>query len=180
MGSFRFRLFLPGLAFAVLYPHAAHGQLDDRTIASIMRECRKIADEASRAACYDNIPLGQQSTATSEVAPPAPTTPAPHPAEPSAPQTTTAFGSNQLPPSPQQSAQEAGSITATVATAVERERGIYLLTLEDGAQWLFVDGVPASYDPPGRGSDVVIYRASMGSYLLRYAGQRGIRIRRVK
>ena len=85
-------------------------------------------------------------------------------------------------PEPAHAAQqtEADSIEATVAAAVEREPGIHLLTLEDGAQWQFVEGVSLSYDPPRRGSTVEIRSASMGSYQLRYQGQPAVRVRRVR
>ena len=64
--------------------------------------------------------------------------------------------------------------------SAEREPGIYVLTLEDGAQWQFVDAPSTSYDPPRPGSTIEISKASLGSYLMRYADQRGIRIRRIR
>ena len=54
------------------------------------------------------------------------------------------------------------------------------MTLEDGAQWQFVEGVPLSYNPPRRGASVEIRSASMGSYLMRYQGQAAVRVRRVR
>ncbi|AKH42552.1 hypothetical protein FHS61_000322 [Altererythrobacter atlanticus] len=61
-----------------------------------------------------------------------------------------------------------------------RSPGIYLLTLEDGARWEFVEAVPFSYNPPGRGSTVEISRAALGSFMLRYAGQPGVRVKRIQ
>jgi hypothetical protein len=157
-------LSLAGLAAVALTPTVAHAQLDDRTVTTIMRECRKIEDAAARTACYDNIPLGQGATPSAAPAPPRQD-----------------FGGNQLQPRPQPDAPaELDEITATVAASIEREPGIYLLTLEDGAQWQFVESAPPAYNPPGRGSKVEIGRASLGSYLLRYAGQSAIRARRVR
>lgn len=147
----------------MLSPAAAHAQLDDATIGRVMRECRRIADTSGRVACYDNIPLGEDPQATPAAAPPP-----------------RGFGSNQLPRAEPERAVDADEMTATVASAVEREPGVYLLTLEDGTQWQFVDAAPRSYAPPRRGSRVEIIAASMGSYLLRHAGQRALRVRRVR
>lgn len=159
---------LGGLAVLALSPGAAHAQLDSDTVVTIMRECRKIDDTAARAACYDNIPLGDVATA----APSAPAATAP---------ARQGFGAGQL-PAPRQSraAAEPNEITATVASAVEREPGIYLITLDDGSQWRFVESAPPAYNAPGRGSTVEIGKASLGSYLLRHAGQGAIRARRVR
>ena len=169
MGSIRLNLALCGIA--VLAPATASAQLDDRTVANVLRECRQIADTAARTACYDNIPLGPAATAA----------PAPGPGQAAViPPRPSGFGSDQL---PQARAVEAGKPdrhTAAVAGAVEREPGIYLLTLDDGAQWQFIDAAPLSYAPPRRGSTVEIIAASMGSYLLRHAGQRALRVRRVR
>ena len=128
-----------------------------------MRECRRIADPAARVACYDNIPLGGEAQAA-----------------PAAPSQPGGFGSNQLPRSEPERTAEPDEVTATVASAAEREPGVYLLTLEDGTQWQFVDAAPRSYAPPRRGSTVEIIAASMGSYLLRHADQRALRVRRVR
>lgn len=157
-------LALAGLAAVALSPDVAQAQFDDPTVTTIMRECRKIEDATARTACYDNIPLGDAAT-------PPITAVAPR----------QNFGSNQLPPRPgPDDATEPDEITATVSASIEREPGIYLLTLEDGAQWQFVESAPPAYNPPGRGSKVEISRASLGSYLLRYAGQSAIRARRVR
>jgi hypothetical protein len=137
---------------------AAYAQID----VSAMRECRRIADTAARVACYDAIPLGEAQAAPAA-------TPQPR-----------GFGSNQLPRSEPERAAEPEEVTATVANAVEREPGVYLLTFEDGTQWQFVDAAPRSYAPPRRGSRVEIIAASMGSYLLRFGEQRALRVRRVR
>jgi hypothetical protein len=90
------------------------------------------------------------------------------------------FGSNQLPRTAPERAAEPHELTANVAGAAEREPGVYLLTLEDGTQWQFVDAAPRSYAPPRAGSKVEIVAAAMGSYLLRFDGQRALRVRRVR
>ena len=60
------------------------------------------------------------------------------------------------------------------------EPGLYLLTLEDGSQWRFVEAVPPSYDPPRAGSHVALQRAALGSFRMNFASQRAVRIRRVR
>lgn len=159
---------LAGAAILMLVPAAAHAQVDDRAAVNALRECRQIAEAAARTACYDGIPLSEPALAAAPAATPSPS---PRP---------TGFGSNQL---PQPSPAERGApdrIATRVAAATERTPGVLLLTLEDGAQWQFVDAAPGSYDPPHRGSSVEIVGASLGSYLMRYVGQSSIRIRRVR
>ncbi len=169
MISLRKGLALAGIACAFAMTPAAQAQVDDRTAVSVMRECRKIADVSARVACYDNIPV--------DAAPVAAAPPAPAPA-PSA----QGFGADQLPrePRPRRAEPSAQELTARLARAQERQPGIWLLTLEDGAQWQFVDAMPASYNPPGKDSSVRIESAALGSYLMYYGGQRAVRIRRVR
>jgi hypothetical protein len=162
---------LAGAVLLVLGTGTAHAQLDDATIADIIRECRQLPDEAARIACYDNIPLGQPAAA-----------PAASPASPQAPaaRAPTGFGGEQLPRPAAAAPAEPREMTARLSAVAERRPGVYLLTLEDGAQWEFIDSVPPSYDPPQRGKTVELIGAALGSYLLRYDGQRGVRIRRVR
>ena len=160
---------LPLLATAALMllaPSAVQAQVEER-----MRECRRLADEGARIACYDAIPLDapEQRPAVEQA-----------PAARAAPRAPAGFGASQLPAPPSAASSEPERISARVARAVERQPGIWLVTLEDGTEWQFVDGAPSSYDPPRPGSTVEISRASLGSYLLRYAGQRAVRARRVR
>ena len=185
MGPLHLRLALPGAAMLALTPFPAQAQLDDSTVAAVMAECRKIADHDARMACYDNIPLGTGPVASAgsgaAASAPAPTA-SPAPPAPPAPPPAQQFGSNQLPRERTAGSadQAREAITASVTDAAERSPGIYLLTLDNGTQWQLVDAAPPSYNPPWRGSDVEIASAAMGSYMLRYDGQRGLRIRRVK
>jgi hypothetical protein len=157
---------------------AAARPTDYDAVMEAMRGCAKIANVAARAACYDAIPTGEPAAGLS--AAPAPTpTPAPSP-QASVSRAPGGFGGEQLPKPAAARAAEPKEISARVSAAVEREPGVYLLTLEDGAQWVFVDSAPASYDPPRRGSTIDLIGASLGSYLMRYADQRAIRVRRVR
>jgi hypothetical protein len=159
---------------------AAAQPTDYDAVMEAIRGCAKIADVAARAACYDAIASGEPATGPS--AAPAPT-PNPAPAPSPGASVTRApggFGGEQLPKPAAARAAEPKEISARVSAAVEREPGVYLLTLEDGAQWVFVDSAPASYDMPRRGSTIDLIGASLGSYLMRYADQRAIRVRRVR
>src|SRR5690606_37088826 len=169
MMSLRIKLLLGGMGVLAV-PTGAAAQLSESAVVDILRECRKIGDVAARAACYDNIPLGQPGAAPLEQAPAA--SPSAAPAASPAP---SRFGSNQLPQARGAEAGEPEQINARVTAVTQREPGIYLLTMEDGAQWQFVDAAPSSYDAPRRGSEVEIFSAALGSYQIRYAGQRALR-----
>ena len=77
-------------------------------------------------------------------------------------------------------AGELEQIRARVSAVAQREPGIYLVTLEDGAQWLFSESVSFSYRPPRAGSSVEIERAAMDSFLLRFDNQQSVRVRRLR
>lgn len=146
----------------------AIAQDDDSGIRSQLQACAQIADITARVGCYDAL--------SQEAAGP--------PARPADPQPR-GLGSEQVSRAPatqreRDDSATAASMDATVTSAAEREPGKYLLTLADGAQWEFVEGVPLSYSPPRRGSTVEIRSASMGSYLLRYQGQAAVRVRRIR
>lgn len=158
-------------AILMLIPASGQAQGADRGLAELLRKCRKLADLDARTACYDGIALDEEAPQEKPAAPPS--------LADGERQAGTGFGGNQLPrtsaPDP-----EPERISTRVERAVERQPGIYLLTLEDGTQWQFVDAAPTAYDPPRAGSSVEIIRAAMGSYLIRYAGQRSVRARRVR
>lgn len=158
---------------SVLAPQAAAAQ-ESRAVDAV-RQCRTIADTAARVACYDRIDVG--SPAIAAAAPAAAATPISPPRE--------GLGANQLPPAPQPRpaeprTSEPARIEAGVATVVEREPGVLLLTLADGTQWLTVDTVTQTYNRPRRGATVEIVSAAMDSYQLRYGNQRALRVRRVR
>jgi hypothetical protein len=155
-------------ALVMLAPGAGYAQLGEGSLLRTLRECRVMADVSARTACYDSIPLDAPEQRTAAAAPP--------PDQ----QATTDFGSNQLSRPSAAKSTAPDRISARVARAIEREPGVYLLTLADGTEWQFVDSAPADYEPPRPGSTVEISSASMGSYLLRYAGQRSVRTRRVR
>ena len=165
------------------------GRIPDATILNIMRECAKIDDPTARLACYDNnIRAGGFDGR-------APSVPGQGPAVSGnrAPNTSmggggsgaSGFGAEDV-KSPKrfesysQRGQGPDSITARITSVVQRQPGIYLITLDGGAQWLFTDSVPFSFRVPRNGDSVDISHAALGSYLMRFDNQQSVRVRRVK
>lgn len=69
-------------------------------------------------------------------------------------------------------------LTATIADAGSLGHDKYRIRLDDGAIWETTEGWP-TVDAPRRGDTVVIKRGALGSYMIRIAGQRGLRAKRV-
>ena len=187
---------------------AAAQETDYEAIVRIMRECAKIADLQDRAACYDNTVNAERLIAGSpapEVQSFPETGPATDPSAvaglddqrtPAAPrqsarvaarsatdadEASSGFGAESLPPSRRAGETErAENVRLAVLDADRIEPGIYLLTLEDGSQWRFVDAVPWSYDAPREGSRIELSRAALGSFQMRFESQRPVRILRVR
>jgi hypothetical protein len=165
----------------------APGQIPDATVLNIMRECAKIDDPTARLACYDNniraggfdgrgpsMP-GQGASVNGGGAPNAR----------GGAGGAAGFGSEQVKtPERFQSNEQRGTgpdeISARIASARQREPGIYLITLESGAEWLFIDTAPRSFRPPQKGDSVDISHASLGSFLMRFDNQESVRVRRIK
>ncbi|MES2699775.1 MAG: hypothetical protein V4647_09215 [Pseudomonadota bacterium] len=160
-------------AGSVLAGPAAAQDEDFEQIVTIMRACAQIADVPARVTCYDNTI--RPGIAVARTAPPARSTPAPLADHGQG------FGSEMLPvPREVRSARNDETTSARV-TAIERvEPGIYLLTLEDGAQWRFVDAAPETWSTPRAGAQIRLERGSLGSVFLSYDGQRRLRVRRTR
>ena len=183
-------------------------QTDYEAVVRMMRECAKIADLEARAACYDNTinaerliagsgaarshspsedpaPSRAEQVRAAQAAPPPPA-PARQPevqaAAPPSAQAPQGFGAESVPPpkAALQAQRAVSEVELAVSQAERVEPGIFLLTLEDGSQWRFVDAVPWSYDPPRAGSRIDLARAALGSFQMRFADQRPVRIMRVR
>lgn len=76
-------------------------------------------------------------------------------------------------------AAEASQITAKAQSALENREGRWLVTLDDGAQWLQTDDHTIAL-PPHSGSTIVLKRAALGSYFMRIDNQPGVKAQRVK
>jgi hypothetical protein len=179
---------MPALAaLAAALPGQVAAQEEDyRRIVTIMRACATIEDVPARVACYDN---NIRPAAGSVAATPAPSAPSAPPAPAGsavrqaevAPQGPGGFGADQVPQArAARQETEEQEMEVRVARASELQPGIHVLTLEDGAQWQFVDPAPPSYDPPRAGSLIRIQSASLGSFLMRYQRQPSIRVRRIR
>lgn len=68
-------------------------------------------------------------------------------------------------------------IQSTLRGAVQNPYGKWILTLEDGARWIQLDGREFSREPRA-GHAIRIRRAAMGSYLANIDNQIAIRVRR--
>jgi hypothetical protein len=162
----------------------AGAQVPDATVLNIMRECAKIDDPTSRLACYDNnirsggfgpaIP-GQNGRVSGGGAP----------NQGGGGYGAQGFGSEDVKsPDRFQGSEERGfgpdSVSLRVASVRQRQPGVYLITLESGAEWLFSESAPRSFRPPSKGDTVDISRASLGSFLFRFDNQPSVRVRRVK
>jgi len=171
-------------------PVASHAQQTDyEAIVRTMRDCARIEEVPARVACYDATIQAERLIAGAEPAAPAP--PLARPAAP--PSVTSAQAQAPAPPapggfgaetlrrtSPASEADAAGKVTLAITRAEPVEPGIYMLTLEDGSQWRFVDAVPASYDLPRAGATIELARGALGGFRMNYGGQRPVRIRRVQ
>jgi hypothetical protein len=159
-------------------------QVDPGIVLNIMRECAKIDDPTARLACYDNniraggatgsIP-GQMGRPNGGGAV----------ANPNAP---SGFGADDLRsqrverfhPYGEGSSGGPREISSHVAAVRERQPGIYLVTLDTGAQWLFTEGVSQTYSPPRKGDTVRIEHGALGSYMMMVGKQAGVKVTRIK
>lgn len=163
---------------AVPVPLAAQANRD--AVLNILVECAKIDDPTSRLACYDNnirqaggvarntVPGSVRAQGGGAVAMPN--------------QSPGGFGAETVRTEQRFRAPESqvDSIRPKVTAIVAREPGIYMVTVEGGAQWLFTDTVDERFRVPRVGAIVEIDRAAMGSFLMRVDGQQGIRVRRIR
>jgi hypothetical protein len=175
-------LIAAGAALAASSMPAA-AQVPDNVVLNIMRECAKIDDPTARLACYDNniraaganprnVP-GQGPGVRGGNAPGA------------GGNGPGGFGADSIKsPDRFESSEARGlgpdEISTRVAAVQEREPGIYLVTIDGGAQWLFAESVGRTFRAPRKGDTVEIQRASLGSFLMVINDQQGVRVRRVR
>jgi hypothetical protein len=73
---------------------------------------------------------------------------------------------------------QAETLNAKIASAGPIGYGKYRIKLEDGALWETTEG-SSVISPPKSGNEVIIKRGPLGSYMMRIAGQRALRAKRV-
>jgi hypothetical protein len=173
------------LAGAALAVPASSGfaQVSDSVVINIMRECAKIDDPTARLACYDNNIRAAGANPRSVPGQMA------HPRGGGAvvsPNSARGFGADDI-KSPERfhpygegSANGPSEISARVAAVRERQPGVYLLTLTDGAQWLFTESGGPSYQPPRKGDTVELKHGALGSYMIVVNHQAAVHVTRVK
>jgi hypothetical protein len=165
---------------ALSYPTASWAQNSDEAVLSILRECAKIKDSLARLNCYDNNIRPNRSTKRSQATPDEGRE-ALGGGAPAAGN----FGAESVKSADRfksysETGQGADEIRTRILEVRQREPGVYLVTIEDGAQWLFAESVPMSFRPPRKGALVSIERASLGSFLMVVDGQAAVRVRRLK
>jgi hypothetical protein len=179
MAAFRATIMTAGAASLLLCSAPASAQIDEAAV-NILRECARIDDPTARLACYDNNIRGVGGMARSTIP-----GQSPRPEGGSAPVGASSpqgfgFESVRTPQRFERPAEQLNEILIRVTGIRPREPGIYLITLEDGAQWQFSQSVGRSYRLPRSGSVVEIQRGALGSFLMRYDGQPPVAMRRVR
>lgn len=185
MSSFaqRTSILAVGAAALVFAAGPAWAQDDRTAVLNILVECAKVDDPTARLACYDNNMTRAGATARATV--PGQTVRGvvggSAPIETQGPQ---GFGYEDVranePARFQPRDGQLSEIHPKVQSITPREPGIYLVTLDDGAQWLFAEGVTSQFRLPRRGDEIEIERASLGSFLMRVGGQSPVPVRRIR
>lgn len=173
-------LLLTGAAMAAsAAPGAA--QVPDSITLNIMRECAKIDDPTARLACYDNNIRAAGANPRSVPGRMARPNGGRAVLNPNAP---SGFGAQAIKRperfNPGGVSGGPSQITARVASARERQPGVYLVTLDDGAQWLFTESGGNNYRPPRRGDTVELERGGLGDYLIVVGKQQAVHVTRIK
>ena len=184
MSSFAQRASILAIGAATLAGTAAPAgaQADRTAVVDILIECAKIDDPTARLACYDNnmsrVGATQRTTVPGQVRG---VTGGAAPVETQGPQ---GFGYEDVraadPARFRPAPGQLQEIHPTVQSISPREPGIYLVTLSDGAQWLFAEGVGSQFRLPRRGDEIEIERGSLGSFLMRIDGQPPVPVRRIR
>ena len=181
--ALRASILAAGAASLALSAAPASAQADRAAVVDILVECAKIDDPTARLACYDNNMRRVGATPRATV--PGQTVRGvvggAAPVETQGPQ---GFGyedvRSQDPARFQPRPGQLQEIHPRVAAVSQREPGIYVVQLDDGAQWLFAEGVSSQFRLPGRGDTVEIERGSLGSFLMRIDGQPPVPVRRIR
>ncbi len=176
-------LIAAGAAFAAS-PMPAAAQMPDNVVLNIMRECAKVDDPSARLACYDNNirSAGGNPRNVPGQSPVVRGGNAPNGSDGNGPG---GFGAESIKSPDRFDSSEArgqgpDEVSAHVTAAQEREPGIYLVTIDGDAQWLFAESVSRTFRAPRKGDTVEIQHASLGSFLMVVNGQQGVRVRRVR
>ncbi|MEO6154046.1 MAG: hypothetical protein ABIT09_03525 [Croceibacterium sp.] len=178
--ALRATILAAGATALMLTAGPALAQVDRTAVLNILVECAKIDDPTARLACYDNNMTRAGAIARATVpgrsrvqGGGAPLASSEGPA---------GFGRESLKNGERFTgpAGQMQSIRPKIAAVAQRQPNVYLVTLEDGAQWVFAQAADNQYRSPTRGAIVEIERGAMGNFLMRVDGQRPIQVLRVK
>jgi hypothetical protein len=138
-------------------------------------DCRKIADNAQRLACFDQAAASlDQAEAKGDIVVVN--------REQARKVRRQAFGFTLPSISLFERGEKAEDIASTEGKIVSLRKvpvGRWEFTLEDGAKWVQIDSTEIPIDPKP-GQTVKINRASMGSYMMQVGNQRAVKVHRVE
>ncbi|MEO6041780.1 MAG: hypothetical protein ABIP41_07765 [Croceibacterium sp.] len=176
----RATLLATGATLLMLAPAPAAAQADRAAVLNILVECAKIDDPTSRLACYDNNIRSAGGMARATI--PGQFRVQGGAAPVAANEGPSGFGREIIKGAErfQAPAGQLASIRPKVTAVTQRQPNTYLVTLEDGAQWVFAQAADNQFRPPTRGAIVEIERGAMGSFLMRVDGQKPVQVLRVK
>jgi hypothetical protein len=167
------------LLFAVgaSLPVAALAQQATPAPIAALAACRAVTDGAARLACFDKA-AAELETAVSQKN----LVVLDREAVRKTRRSLFGFGLPRLPffgdDDDENEAPEAREITAAIASAQSFGYNKWRIRLEDGAMWETTEAY-RGFKQPGPGVNVVIKAGPLGSYVMRIAGERGVKAKRV-
>lgn len=182
MSSTRASILAIAVASLALSAMPAVAQADRGAVLNILVECAKIDDPTARLACYDNNIRNAGGTVRTTI--PGQVRGVVGGSAPIETQGPQGFGYEDVrsadPARFQLRPGQLQEIHPKVQSVAERGPGLYLVTLDDGAQWMFAEGVTSQFRLPRRGDEIEIERGSLGSFLMRIDGQPAVPVRRLR
>ena len=182
MSSYRAPVLALAAASLAIAVAPASAQDERGAVLNILVECAKIDDPTARLACYDNNMTRAGATVRATI--PGQVRGVVGGSAPIETQGPQGFGYEDLrSEDPARFQLRPGlmqEIHPRVASVAARGPGIYVVQLEDGAQWLFAEGVSSQFRLPRRGDEIEIERGSLGSFLMRIDGQPAVPVRRIR
>lgn len=145
------------LLFSTAWPAVAAD-----TLLEDMQSCRKIADLAKRASCYDKLVDEESARAEANSLPRDPVRD---------------FGARDIPVPKKVRAEEPDSITTSVKSVSTNSSGGWVIVTETDAVWV-QSGSEGPARSPKVGQSVELKRAAMGSYMAKVDGGRAFRVKR--
>lgn len=136
--------------------------------------CRQIADSAARLACYDRqVAAFEQAESAGEVV---------LADRKQVEETQRGLFGFAIPGSAilgNENGKELTQVETVVTSARQYEYGRWRITMENGSVWDQIDAEVLAFAPRA-GDKAVIKKAAFGSYLVRVAGQPGIKVRQIQ